>query len=171
MNIFLCGYMGVGKSTVAKRLAQLKNMSFVDLDAYIEKDNDMSITALFETKGEEYFRKEEFRACMSLLDEDNTVVALGGGSLEYPNLLQRIRNKALVVYLEASAEFLYDRLKNEASTRPLIAGLADDERLKFIQQHLEKRAVNYEKAQLKLNVENKSVDEIAKTINGYLDLF
>lgn len=163
--------MGSGKSTLAKKLAEVKRMAYIDLDEYIEKRVAMSITDIFERKGEAYFREEEFRACLDLLQNDNAIISLGGGSLEYPNLVQRIRNKALLVYLEASPAFLSDRLKHEAQNRPLIAGLTDDERLAFITEHLHKRQANYQKAQLKLNVENKAVDEIVKTLSAYLDLF
>jgi len=163
--------MGVGKSTVAKRLAELKDMSYIDLDDYLEKRLAMPITAIFSTKGERFFREEEYKACIDLLADDNIIVALGGGTLEYPNLVQRIRKKALLIYLEASPDFLSDRLKNEAQTRPLIAGLGDEERFAFIQDHLNTRNDNYQKAQLKLNIENKTVDEIANTLNAYLDLF
>lgn len=170
MNIFLCGYMGVGKSTVGKILAEGLHYSFVDLDLFIEAQEGMSIPSIFSSKGEAIFRELEEKAVLELLKGDNKIIALGGGSLENPNINKRIRSSALLIYLEAGVDFLNARLKNEKKDRPLIANI-DDEKLKdFISSHLESRANNYQKAQLKINVENKSPDEIAAFLIEYMDL-
>lgn len=163
--------MGVGKSTIGKRLAELRSLAFIDLDIFIESKLNMPISSVFKEKGEEFFREEEYKAILDLLEKKDSIIALGGGSLEHHKLDSRIRNSALVIYLEASPEFLYNRLKEEKETRPLIATMQEDELLSFIQKHLASRTENYLKAQLRIDVDNKSVDEIASTISEYLDLF
>jgi shikimate kinase len=170
MNIFLCGYMGVGKSTVGKILAARLQYSFVDLDLFIEDREGMSVPSIFSSKGETIFRELEQNAVLELLKGDHKIIALGGGSLENPNINKRIRSSALLIYLEAGADFLYKRLINEKSARPLIATIDDKELLDFIIPHLAHRENNYQKAQLKINVENKSPEEIAAFLIEYMDL-
>ena len=131
----------------------------------------MPIASIFKLKGEDFFREEENTTIISLLESKETIVALGGGTLEHHKLEQRIRNSSLLIYLEASPAFLYHRLLEEKDKRPLIANINEAELLPFIQEHVAKREEKYLKAQLRINVENKSVDEIANTISEYLDLF
>ena len=95
MNVFLCGYMGAGKSSIGKQLATLLNYSFIDSDQYIEDLQKMSISDIFASKGENQFREIEFQLLEDILEEENTVVALGGGSLEHHKLDRRIRSSAL----------------------------------------------------------------------------
>ena len=170
MNIFLCGYMGVGKSTVGKILAARLQYSFVDLDLFIEDREGMSVPSIFSSKGETIFRELEQSAVLELLKEDKKIIALGGGSLENPNINKRIRTSALLIYLEAGVEFLYERLRHEKKDRPLIAGIEEDQLHAFISSHLALRENNYQKAQLKINVENKSPEEIAGFLIEYMDL-
>lgn len=163
--------MGVGKSTVGKGLAEQRSMLFIDLDTYIEKRVAMPISRIFELYGEDYFRIEEFNAITDLFQLDNCIIALGGGSLTHHNLATKIRGNGLLIYLEASPDFLQSRLMLEKSNRPLIADLNENELLNFIEKQLEKRKETYQKAQFKLNVEQKSIEEITATLNTYLDLF
>jgi shikimate kinase len=163
--------MGVGKSTIGKALADHRSMYFIDLDDYIEKRVAMPISRIFAEYGEAYFREEEFQALNDLFQLDTNIIALGGGSLTHHDLASKIVENGLLIYLEASPSFLYSRLKNERETRPLIADLKKDEILNFIECQLEKRSNTYQKAQLKLNVEQKSLEEILATLNNSLDLF
>lgn len=170
MNIFLCGYMGVGKSTVGKILAAGLQYSFIDLDLFIENREGKTISSIFSSEGEAKFRELEQNAVLELLKNDNNIIALGGGSLENPSINKRIRSSALLIYLEAGADYLFNRLKNEKQSRPLIAAIDDNRLLDFISSHLSIRENNYQKAQLKINVENKSPEEIATFLIEYMDL-
>ena len=80
MTIYLCGFMGCGKSTIGKLLAQKTGLKFTDLDDYIEKTEKMSIPEIFASKGESYFREKEAKAVKDLSAE-NSVVACGGGTI------------------------------------------------------------------------------------------
>ncbi len=162
--------MGVGKSTVGKLLANSLNYPFIDLDELIEKNHGLTVSEIFKVKGEDYFREMEYSLLIDLLSKDKHVIALGGGSLENAKISSRIRSSALLVYLEASEEFLYHRLKNEKMKRPLIAAIEDKNLIEFISSHLEKRVSNYQKAHLKVNVENKSPEEVLSFLTEYLDL-
>ena len=93
MKIVLLGYMGSGKTVVAKQLAIALQYSFVDLDIAIEEDQNLSLKQLFETKGELYFRSKEKAVLNSLLDSPQDVVlALGGGTPCYGDVMQKLTN-------------------------------------------------------------------------------
>jgi len=162
--------MGVGKSTVGKLLADSLNYTFIDLDEHIEKNHGISVSEIFKVKGELYFREMEYTLLIDLLSKDKQVIALGGGSLENGRINNRIRSSGLLVYLEAGDEFLYHRLKDEKMKRPLIAGIENENLAEFISTHLENRLANYQKAHLKVNVENKSPEEVLSFLTEYLDL-
>jgi len=163
--------MGVGKSTIGRALAQQRSMYFIDLDTYIEKRVAMPISRIFAQFGEDYFRREEYNAVLDLFALDKNIIALGGGTLSHHDLASKIKDNGLLIYLEASSDFLYHRLKDERNTRPLIAKQKKEDLLPFIEAQLEERSYNYQKAQLKLNVEEMSFEEIINSLNNYLDLF
>ena len=161
--------MGVGKSTIAKQLAIKLRRPFIDLDQYIELQEGRSILQIFEEEGEGSFRELEFEAIQQLMQRDNAVIALGGGTLSHHDLHRKLRSKGLLVYLEASPEFLSKRLASEIEQRPL---LQDKENLlEFIDSHLEEREPAYLNAQIRVNVEEKSSEEITAFIHGYMDMF
>ena len=162
--------MGVGKSVVAQRLAELLSLPLIDLDAHIEKEKGKSIFHIFKEEGEATFREYEKEAILLLLERDNCIVALGGGSINHNKLDARIRSKAFLIYLKASPEFLSARLKSEKKKRPVIAHLADQELDAFIESHLQEREKGYLNAQISIDVEGKSLDEIANYLKDYFDL-
>ncbi len=162
--------MGVGKSSVGRELSTVLNTQFIDLDSYIEDKYAMSIKEIFNSKGEAAFREMEMQSVLAIIKLDQQIIALGGGSLEFNKLDSRIRSSALLIYLKASPEFLYERLKKEKAQRPLIANMDDEELLTFISQHLAKREKKYLNAQLSISVENKSTSKIVGFIKEYLDL-
>ncbi len=168
MKIFLCGYMGSGKSLVARHLAAKLNLSHIDLDDQIELMEECSIPAIFHKKGELYFRKLETEVLKDTLEDPSSIiVALGGGTLSYGNNLQLIKNcpETHLVYLKASVEFLTERLFNEKETRPVISHLTVKEDLEdFIRKHLFERAYDYLQADTIINVEGKSPEAIADSI-------
>ena len=122
MKITLIGFMGCGKSSVAKELAALLCCSHTDLDDYITEKEGRSIREIFEKEGEEYFRDVEFRCLEQLLmsDEGPEVLALGGGAaIRACGLL---RSSSICIYLKTSEEELCRRLENEMDKRPMLAG-------------------------------------------------
>ncbi|CAM1354110.1 shikimate kinase [Tenacibaculum insulae] len=171
MKIVLIGYMGSGKSTIGRLLAETNNVSFIDLDNYIEEKEKMSVSDIFEQKGEIYFRKQEHLYLKEVLAlKENIVLALGGGTPCYAGNMDVLKTfkTATTVYLKTSINTIVNRLINEKSERPLVARLKKDELPEFIAKHLFERSYFYNKSAYKLTVDAKSIDEIVSELNNLL---
>ncbi len=172
MILILVGYMASGKSTLGKNLAEKLQYKFLDLDHYIEEKENASVSEIFKTKGEIYFRKIETKYLQQLLtEEDNLVLSLGGGTPCYNSNMDIILNakNATSIYLKASIPTLVSRLKNEKTTRPLVAHIETDEALtEFIGKHLFERAQYYSLANIVEAIDNKTTEEITESIEAKL---
>lgn len=172
MIVVLLGYMGSGKTSVGKPLANLLNYGFLDLDCYIEKQYASSITNLFGTKGAIEFREIERKAVFEICcSHSNLVLALGGGTPCYGDTLSYLLNhsKVITIYLKASAKSLTERLINEKSNRPLITNIPDEKLLDFISKHLFERSTFYTQAELIIDVSALQIDQIVDKINTTLN--
>jgi shikimate kinase len=118
-SIVLVGMMGAGKSTIGRRLAARLCLPFLDADTEIETAAGMSIPDIFETHGEPYFRDGEARVIARLLEGGPGVLATGGGAFMRADTRQRIRSKAVSVWLKADADIIMRRVKRRAD-RPLL---------------------------------------------------
>lgn len=118
-NIILTGLMGAGKSTVGKALARRHKMQFYDSDRLIEDRTGVDIPTIFEIEGEEGFRVREQQAIQDLSAKDNIVIATGGGSLLCEENRKTLTESGVIVYLRASPEQLYSRIRYDKS-RPLM---------------------------------------------------
>ena len=129
MNIVLLGYMGCGKSTIGKKLAQERQLQFYDLDDVIENQEGQAISKLFETKGELYFRKREAELLRQFISKnDNYILSLGGGTPCYANNMDFLLEQNLqTVYLKAQLKTIIGRLKEEKEQRPLISRFDESE--------------------------------------------
>ena len=158
MKIVLVGYMGSGKSTVGKLLAEKLNSNFIDLDDYLEAAEQKAISQIFEEKGEIYFRKKEYFYLKEILDsKDSFVLSTGGGTPCYgENMDAIITATPNVFYLNVSITGLVDRLASEKEERPLIADIPDEELPEFIGKHLFERSFYY--SQAKHTIFNKDRD-------------
>jgi shikimate kinase len=165
-KIVLLGYMGVGKSFFGKELAKKTQRKFIDLDEYIQKSENTSIEMLFQTKGELYFRKKEHQYLKEILNSDEEIVlSLGGGTPCYYDNMVLLKSKdAISVYIKASVETLFQRLKALKAERPLIAGIEDDELKEFIAKHLFDRSYFYNQADIKIHVDEKEANEITNEL-------
>jgi shikimate kinase len=119
--IVLIGLMGVGKTTVGRRLAGRLRLPFVDADAEIERAAGMSVAEIFARFGEPYFRDGERRVIRRLVDGTPKVIATGGGAFLQPETRALILEHATAVWLDASPEILADRVRRR-DTRPLLRG-------------------------------------------------
>jgi shikimate kinase len=117
--IVLIGLMGVGKSTVGRRLAMRLNLPFVDADSEIEAAAGMSIADIFDRFGEEYFRDGERRVISRLIDGTPKVIATGGGAFINAETRTLILDHAIAVWLDANPRILAERVKRR-DTRPLL---------------------------------------------------
>jgi shikimate kinase len=127
-NLFLIGPMGAGKSTVGRRLARHLDMRFVDLDQMIETETGSSIALLFEIEGESAFRQREAATLARATELEGIVLATGGGSVLDPSSQQLLRDRGLVIYLEAPVELQLERLARDR-TRPLLRAPDREQRL------------------------------------------
>ncbi len=116
MRIYLCGFMGCGKSRIGKKLAAALEMEFVDLDSYIVENEKMTIPEIFEKYGEPHFRLLEAKYIGEM--PDNSVTALGGGAIINENTADTARKSGTVIFLDADFETCYGRIKNDKN-RPL----------------------------------------------------
>ncbi len=160
--------MASGKSTLGRILAKKLNYEFLDLDDYIEANENTTISNIFKIEGEIYFRKKETYYLKKLLEsKTNLVLSLGGGTPCYSNNMEMIlnANNAKSIYLKASIPTLIARLKNEKSKRPLIAHIKTDDLLsEFIGKHLFERSQYYSLANATLTTDNKSEKDIIEAL-------
>ena len=162
-KIVLLGYMGSGKSTIAKLLSKKLDLMNVDLDNYIEKKENKSISNIFQISGELFFRRIENKYLRDLLDSHNyKIISIGGGTPCYSNNIELIiKSKCIIFYLRANVDTLADRLFNERDKRPLISRIKSKKDLKtFISKHLFERNQFYLKSNFVIDVDKKTEIEI-----------
>ncbi|MBD3582840.1 shikimate kinase [Flavobacterium selenitireducens] len=165
-KVLLCGYMGSGKSTIGKKIAQMTGLPFRDLDDIVEQMTGMPISQLFKQKGELYFRKIEHEAFKSAMEShESFVLSLGGGTPAYANNHLMLNGENVVsFYLRACVETLFERLKGESENRPLIAGKANGEMKEHIAKNLFDRSYYYNQSSHAIAIDGKSVAEVAREI-------
>ncbi|MBI4929392.1 MAG: shikimate kinase [Bacteroidetes bacterium] len=164
MKIFLTGYMGSGKSTVGKRLAEKLNLDFIDFDRHIEQEKGKTIAEIFDAEGEEKFRLLEREHLIKLLAKDNAVISLGGGSPCFHNNMEIINKNGTSVYIEMDAEALVKRLADSRNKRPLIRGMNEVDLKFFIETNLKKRQSIYRQAHHTIKVDKQNSDDLAAQI-------
>lgn len=167
--LILYGYMGSGKSTIGKLIAKELQFNFIDLDEYIEIQENKSISDIFEEKGVVYFRKKESQYLKEVLNKEPYIVlSLGGGTpCQQGNLdyLQNLPKGVKTVYLNASPQTLTNRLFPERSKRPIIANINKQEALlEFIAKHLFERNPYYRTAQHILSTDEKNINQIIEEL-------
>ena len=162
-NFALIGMMGSGKTTVAEELDKiLSDYVLVDIDKEIEKSSGKKISELFLRYGEQHFRLLESDKIKKFAINKKQIIALGGGAFEDENNRRLLKENCTVIYLKASAQEIYDRIKTEFH-RPLLRKNFSLERINEI---MAKREKNYMKADIVINTDGKLPKEIAKEILG-----
>ena len=144
--IFLVGFMGVGKTTIAKKLAKKLNYDWIDTDQTIADREGISITELFASKGESYFREAEKDLLLSIADKSEMVIATGGGMPCFNDSMSLMNQIGKTIYLERSSKELFQRLRNATKDRPLLQQKTDDELLYYIEHTLGIRTKIYNQA-------------------------
>lgn len=169
-KIILLGYMGSGKSTIAKLLSKSLSFDCVDLDEIIEKEQHLTVKEIFQQKGEIYFRKMEHDVLKRLLHASgNTIISLGGGTPCYANNMELLHAKNTTsVYLKTSIDSLYQRLHRQSDSRPLIADKNEAELKEFIAIHLFERSYYYNQASLTVVTDDKKIEAIVAELKMLL---
>ncbi|PMP67079.1 MAG: shikimate kinase [Thermodesulfobacterium geofontis] len=164
-KIILIGFRCVGKTTIGKRLAEILNWEFLDLDILIQEKFGKTIKEIVEERGWEYFRKIEKEEMKKFEKLKNAVIALGGGSVIHKEEMEGLLKDSLVVWLYSSPEVILKRMKEDEKTfyqRPALKNLDLE---KEINEILEERIPLYERfSHFRLNTDKISIEEAAKKI-------
>lgn len=160
-NIFLIGFMGCGKSTIARMISKKLGVAQVEMDELIEEEQGMSITEIFEKFGEEHFRDIETDLVHRLQEKDGVVVSCGGGAVLREENRNMMKKSGVIVLLTAQPETILARVKN-STNRPVLNGNMNVE---YITALMERRKACYEDAaDITVATDGKSVEEICEEI-------
>lgn len=160
-NIVLVGMMGSGKTTIGKLIADnLKEFTFVDIDSLIEQKENRNINDIFKDSDEVYFRKVESEIVKELSNSRNLVISTGGGIVKNSDNIKFLKENGRVIYLSASSDVLYERLK-DFNDRPL---LNKPDIKATIDNLLNERENLYKTADYEINTNFKSPGEIANEV-------
>lgn len=152
--------MGAGKTSVGRNVAELLDFEFVDTDALIESRTGKTIAQIFTADGEPHFRSLEHSVVEQLAARDNVVISTGGGLPTNQSNLDSLKRHALVVCLWASADRIWDRVKNQTH-RPLLQTPNPKERIKEL---LKTRAPFYRQADVLLHTDNRSQRQVCQQV-------
>ncbi|BCS85342.1 MULTISPECIES: shikimate kinase [Prevotella] len=151
-RIIIIGYMGAGKTTVGKTLAQELNLPFYDLDWYIESRMRKTVKEIFDERGEEGFRLIEHNLLHEVAEFEDVIISCGGGAPCFYDNIDYMNQQGDTVYLKATPEVLYGHLKMGKSVRPLLQNKTSEEVKVFINEQLQIREPFYSKAKYTLDV-------------------
>jgi shikimate kinase len=175
--LFLVGFMGSGKTHYGKLLSAYYEVPFIDLDAMIEAEEGMTISSIFQLKGENYFREREATVLRTIVGTFSTnikkndnklpifgVLSCGGGTPCFNGNMEWMNDHGLTVWMAPDSEILVKRLKSETDSRPLIAGLDESELKQQVEDRLKAREPYYSLANLKITNPSISVQELHEQI-------
>ena len=148
-KLFIIGFMAAGKTQLAKELAQKLKLPYRDSDTELEKQEGMSISTIFETKNESYFRILE-KQWIDKLDDKPAVISCGGGLPCFNDLLLTLKAKGKIIFLDTPIDIILQRLQNDQN-RPLVRDKTKEEILNIFQA----RTLYYQMADERMVLENK----------------
>lgn len=158
--------MGAGKTTLGRQFAEVSNFEFLDLDDRIIEQAGMSIPQIFEQEGEQGFRKRE-KVALHGLHTPNAkayLVACGGGTPCFGDNMQWMNEHGLTIYLRPGLAEITNRLKKEQAQRPLIKDVHPDDLMVFIKKMLDRREHYYLQAQVVLEGDDASLEELNRVV-------
>lgn len=164
-NIFLIGFMGSGKTTVAAHLGKMFHMEIAEMDQIIEQRQHMSISDIFSVHGEAYFRNLETELLIEMQSKKGIIISCGGGTPMRENNVVEMKKSGKIVLLKASPKTIYDRIKDNHD-RPL---LEKNKNVPFIAELMEQRREKYEKAaDIIIETDGKDISQICEEIQTKL---
>jgi shikimate kinase len=161
--------MGAGKTTITKLLANELHLPYYDTDQEIEKKEKRSVSEIFKKDGELHFRMLETELLKNI--NQDSIIACGGGLPIHNNNMGLINSKGISIYLKASNNCLFNRLKNEKQNRTLIANKTDEELEVFIKNELQNRSPFYNLANHTILVDDKSTNDVLREVNALISPF
>jgi len=166
--IFITGFMGSGKTTFGKKLAALLKYDHLDLDQWIEENENITIEAIFKNEGEQFFRELETKYLKKIIEiKKSVVVSLGGGAICFNDNLNLVKKNGLLIYIKLSPLVLTNRIIKSKIKRPLLHNLNRKELLTEIKKLLLKRIKIYEQAHLIFNGLNLNPKNVAQLAQKY----
>lgn len=168
-RIFLCGFMGAGKSVIGRKLAKVLEVSFLDLDDKIEEQTGQSISEIFEESGESTFRVAERRALLEVIRAFDGVVSLGGGSLQNQHMVDHVKLNGLLIFIETPISVILDRISQDENRPLLLDEQGNSKSREQLQNELavlyEERLPLYEQAVIQVqNDGSKNVKDIVEKL-------
>tara|TARA_Y100001970_G_C13960478_1_gene712874 strand:+ start:21 stop:542 length:522 start_codon:yes stop_codon:yes gene_type:complete len=159
-NIVLIGMMAAGKTTIGFKLAKKLNYEFIDIDSEIEKSKNEKIIDIFQTRGEEYFRKLEEKTTLFYLDKNRCVISIGGGAFLNEKIRKKIKKNSFSVWLSWKIKTILARIARN-NKRPLALKLNKKE----LADLYRKRVKFYKLSDFKVKCEEKNKNEIINQIS------
>ena len=169
-RIYLVGYMGAGKTTAARRLANRLGWEVVDTDDMFEEKYKISVCDFFQKYDEALYRKLESEVLKSTESLDNVVVATGGGTACFFDNMEWMNAHGLTVFLRISEQAAVDRLAHAKRKRPLALGKSEEELAAFVKQHYAERMPFYEQARITVKAEDMDVGNLLQLIEHEKDV-
>lgn len=166
MILFLVGYAGSGKSSLAKRLSRKLGIKQLDTDKLVEEREGASVADIFFYQGEEYFRCAERDVVEELVNSKyEGIIATGGGLPTWSDNMERMNEWGYTVYLRRSPEQILSRLSDYGrEKRPMFRGKSDEELLSFMHEHLAQREPYYAQAKMVVDCDTMSDDDVVSYI-------
>lgn len=163
-NIVLVGFMGSGKTTISKLIAEITGRELLDTDALIENKVQKKIKEIFKLYGEDFFRELEMSVIKEISDFQDKIISTGGGCLEWGDNLENLKKNSILFYLRTDFDVLFDRI-NDDSDRPLVRKLkAFKKTFRTLKKLFEKREPFYKQANEIIVTKEKEPDTIANEI-------
>lgn len=168
-RIYLVGFTGAGKSTFGKKIAHWLSWKFIDLDFWIEQNEGLSISEIFEIKGEAYFRKLEHLALLETSKMQETVVACGGGTPIFFNQMDWINEHGLSIYINTSKDNIIGRLRKNQSTRPMLKRMHGKQIADWVHKNHEVRSPIYQQSKISFDSKNDNFNELVLNIRKSIE--
>ena len=173
-KIYLTGFMTSGKSTIGPILSNVLGWNFYDLDCEIVNDQKMSIDEIFARKGEAEFRRLEAKKLREISITDNSLIALGGGTIINTENLAFVKKNGKLIFLKSSPNAIYTRIKNKLD-RPLFKDLVLENKpkeafIERIENILKQREPYYNQADLVIDTNTKNIGPIVDYIANKIEL-
>ena len=163
-KVFLIGYMGVGKTSLGKRLANALDLPFFDLDKEIVLTESRPIKDIFSKMGELHFREVETRILKDFCNRKKSfVLSTGGGAAVSAGNVNAMKDSGIVVWLDMPVDKILSRLA-QGEERPLLEGIEETERKEFVQDHLAERLPHYQKADIRFDSTNVNAEKLENLV-------
>ncbi len=159
-NIFITGFMGTGKSTIARALSKKTKKKWIDMDYMIEEREGEPIVDIFNMQGETYFRKLEREVLSEIIRQENLIIATGGGALLDEKNYQLVKKNNIIILLKATPEVIFHRLQKE-DNRPLLSG---QNKLDRIANLMSQREDKYSRFKHHIDTSNLTVEQVVEKI-------